>query len=280
MSMNASQADQFLRDVKHIQSCPALSLLQQEPQVIDNDAGLPDWKRVRQGKSIEYFWHVPSGKVSIKPPGQLYGSGDGQGGASEEIGSAMRNMTEQMRSYVIELATKAGKGLSKVDEESRMAIQAATLSQLADRIYAMFGGGAMDAANPWTVLCEAIVEEKRQLETIRNKSNNAGGGKETNDVENAIRDDNILGAAESPGYLELPAKDRDEDGSDSDHTKPSTQILKSNQCPDLSVISEGLPPGWQAIWDPESCAVYYGNLQTKVRDTQTCTFTRIFVFED
>jgi hypothetical protein len=34
--------------------------------------------------------------------------------------------------------------------------------------------------------------------------------------------------------------------------------------PDLNSLSSDLPEDWQAMWDPSSGSVYYGNLKTKV----------------
>ena len=34
--------------------------------------------------------------------------------------------------------------------------------------------------------------------------------------------------------------------------------------PDLDALSEGLPPGWRAMWDKTHRLAYYGHLQTKV----------------
>lgn len=45
---------------------------------------------------------------------------------------------------------------------------------------------------------------------------------------------------------------------------PAKEVPHVEQTPDLSEQNKGLPPGWQAIWDPASKGVYYGNINTKV----------------
>lgn len=39
--------------------------------------------------------------------------------------------------------------------------------------------------------------------------------------------------------------------------------------PDLDLLSAGLPPGWQAMWDDTHAKVYYGNLDTSVSGNPT-----------
>ena len=45
---------------------------------------------------------------------------------------------------------------------------------------------------------------------------------------------------------------------------PAKEAPRLEHAPDLSEQNKGLPPGWQAIWDPASKGVYYGNINTKV----------------
>ena len=54
------------------------------------------------------------------------------------------------------------------------------------------------------------------------------------------------------------------------HT-PSTVTVTDDEAPlhfdkhpDLSVLSRGLPPGWDAMWDATTGDVYYGKLSTQV----------------
>lgn len=35
--------------------------------------------------------------------------------------------------------------------------------------------------------------------------------------------------------------------------------------PNLGLLSKGLPPGWQAMWDKNTGDIYYGNLKSRVR---------------
>lgn len=50
---------------------------------------------------------------------------------------------------------------------------------------------------------------------------------------------------------------------------PAKEAPLPNPVPDLSEHNKGLPPGWQAIWDPTSKGVYFGNIVTKVASFPT-----------
>ena len=45
---------------------------------------------------------------------------------------------------------------------------------------------------------------------------------------------------------------------------PAKEVPSAQPAPNLAELNKGLPPGWQAIWDSTSKAVYYGNIVTKV----------------
>ncbi|XP_024380675.1 uncharacterized protein [Physcomitrium patens] len=66
-------------------------------------------------------------------------------------------------------------------------------------------------------------------------------------------------SAKSEESQKEPTNVSDESSLDADKVAVNTTPPKR---PDLKELTKGLPAGWQAFWDAESCEVYYGNVKT------------------
>lgn len=412
----------FLEELRHIQTCPVFSYIEDEPRVVEQISGVQDWKKVKQGE-IEYFWHVPTGRVSLRSPvesgeemaaqvptdlaGAVTADNEGKNSAglnvpaSSMIHNDIRQVTESIRSQALELSMNAGSKLLEMDEISRLAIQAATLSQVVDAVFEMFCSersgkaskteGMINFTDPWLVIGRVFKEEGEKIRQLAASTVEAtplvtGSGKDSDaqpakmgaiesgtfDLkgkhEMTIEMDNAPPLPDEPeepeapplpnepfGVVERPpvllhqkqedvsstikssasqkraektpkasgktkirkreatllkrweaAKQEIEDDDDSQqnddsghhhkmaenadaagwrqralkagHARLSEKNEISDQshaslhntthsqvAPDLNLLSTNLPEDWQAMWDPSTGAVYYGNLKTKVR---------------
>eukprot|EP00890_Picochlorum_soloecismus_P005608 jgi/Picsp_1/6048/NSC_03402-R1_cell division cycle 5-like protein len=230
-------AQDFLEELRHIQTCPIFSYIEDEPRVVEQISGVQDWKKVKQGE-IEYYWHVPSGRVSLSSPLE-----SGQGGEEttadlagapvakddkpstgfKEISAPasftnhtnLRQVTESIRSQALQLSMDAGSKLSEMDETSRLAIQAATLSQVVDAVFEMFcsGGsgtitkveGEGNVIDPWVLIGRAFKEEGekiRQLASCSGKTAPLVTGSEKDPDPQPDKTDDV----EKQAYLQNKAK--------------------------------------------------------------------------
>lgn len=142
---------QFLEELEHLQTCPLLQYIQQEPCIVENEYISPGWKKVvlpgaNEMSQLTYYWHIESGRVSRERPEEAKEAGD-------TPKAQLLNITKVLRQDAIALAQES--------VPNDVGIHAAVLAQIAEALCRECETSEEPA---WSLVTHVLAEQRKIIQ--------------------------------------------------------------------------------------------------------------------
>lgn len=145
--------EQFLEELEHLQTCPLLKYIQQEPCVVENEYVSSGWKKVilpgvNGTTPLTYYWHVESGRLrrEIHHLNETRDAGD-------TPKAQMLEITESLKQDAISLAQ------DNVPHDVR--IHAAVLAQVGEALSRECETSEEPA---WSLVARVLMEQRKIIQ--------------------------------------------------------------------------------------------------------------------
>lgn len=147
---------QFLEELEHMQTCPILRYIQQEPRVIENDCDVPGWKKVvlpgmNDASVLTYYWHVESGRLSRDCPKSTIE-------AMETPKAQLLKITECLKEDAISLAKECA--------PHEVRIHAAVLAQIGEALYQNILECEASEESAWSSVARALMDQRKSIKSL------------------------------------------------------------------------------------------------------------------